>query len=158
MHSVFFTDSGPFSSATAFPNGVNLGASFDDDLYEAVGNIIANETRAFNNAGLAGLTYYSPINVNPFRDPRWGRGQEVSIFHNQSFAVLAHCVFFFFFFFFFFAKVPGEDVYHIAQYAKKLIPAMQGTDPLHLKTVATCKHFLAYGKHILRSNEMCLTM
>jgi hypothetical protein len=48
----------------------------------------------------------------------------------------------------FLPKVPGEDVYHVAQYAKKLIPAMQGTDPLHLKTVATCKHFLAYGKNI----------
>jgi beta-D-xylosidase 4 len=54
--------------------------------------------------------------VNPFRDPRWGRGQEV----------------------------PGEDPLHISQYARALIPAIQGTDPLHLDLVATCKHYLGY--------------
>jgi beta-D-xylosidase 4 len=57
----------PFSSASQFPNGISLGAAFDDELYSEVGAVITNETRAFNNFNRSGLTYYSPINVNPFR-------------------------------------------------------------------------------------------
>jgi hypothetical protein len=40
--------------------------------------------------------------------------------------------------------VPGEDPLHISQYARALIPSIQGTDPLHLNIVATCKHYLGY--------------
>jgi beta-D-xylosidase 4 len=57
----------PFSSASQCPNGISLGAAFDDELYSEVGAVITNETRAFNNFNRSGLTYYSPINVNPFR-------------------------------------------------------------------------------------------
>ena len=49
-------------------------ASFDRGLFRAIGAAISSEARAFNNAGHAGLTYWTP-NVNVYRDPRWGRGQ-----------------------------------------------------------------------------------
>ena len=64
--------SGEFGSATQFPQVINLGATFDDALYQEIAGVIANETRAFSNAGKAGLNLYSPLNINCFRDPRWG--------------------------------------------------------------------------------------
>lgn len=65
---VSFAGSGqPFSSSSQFPNGISLGASFDDEIFAGMGAVLANETRAFNNAGRAGLTFYSPLNVNPFK-------------------------------------------------------------------------------------------
>jgi len=56
-------------------------------------------------------------NINPFRDPRWGRGQET----------------------------PGEDSYHLSSYVKALILGLQGdvSDP-YKRVVATCKHFAGY--------------
>jgi len=51
-----------------------MAAAFDDDLVEQVATAISIEGRAFGNVGRAGMDYYAP-NVNPFRDPRWGRGQ-----------------------------------------------------------------------------------
>lgn len=77
----------------------------------------STEARAFSNAGHAGINYWTP-NVNPFRDPRWGRGQEV----------------------------PSEDAFHISQYVRELVPGLQGglkADP-YWKVVATCKHFAGY--------------
>ncbi|KAH7177018.1 glycoside hydrolase superfamily [Dactylonectria macrodidyma] len=106
---------GPFSSATSFPMPINLGASFDDELVAAVAGIIGKEARAFSNAGNAGFDYWTP-NINPFRDPRWGRGSET----------------------------PGEDSFHIQSYVSKLVPALQGPDPLKKQIIATCKHFAAY--------------
>jgi xylan 1,4-beta-xylosidase len=64
---VHFNVTGEFSSASQFPNGISLGAAFDDGLYSEIGAVILNETRAFNNHNLSGLTLYSPINVNPFK-------------------------------------------------------------------------------------------
>jgi beta-glucosidase len=68
--------------ATVFPQAIGLAATFDPDLLEAVGGVVSTEARAsFNphqNADslrYAGLTIWSP-NINIFRDPRWGRGQE----------------------------------------------------------------------------------
>lgn len=52
-----------------------MGAAFDDALIEAVGEVVSTEARAFSNVGMAGLDFWTP-NINPFKDPRWGRGQE----------------------------------------------------------------------------------
>lgn len=73
---VFNRTGGPFSFATSFANTITLAAAFDDDLVYKVANVISTEARAFINAGLAGLDYWTP-NINPFKDPRWGRGHEV---------------------------------------------------------------------------------
>ncbi|CBQ71612.1 related to Beta-xylosidase [Sporisorium reilianum SRZ2] len=112
---------GEFGCATSFPQVINLGATFDDALYEAVAAHIANETRAFSNAGRAGLNMYSPLNINAFRDPRWGRGQET----------------------------VGEDPLHLSRYAVRVVRGLQGpaaqdeANP-RLTLAATCKHYLAY--------------
>ncbi|KAG6901879.1 hypothetical protein C0995_007003 [Termitomyces sp. Mi166 len=114
---VTFAASGNFSSATSFPQPITLGSAFDDPLVKAVAEVISTEARAFSNFGRAGLNYFTP-NINPFKDPRWGRGQET----------------------------PGEDPHHISQYVLRLIDGIQGgIDPKpYFKTVADCKHYAAY--------------
>ncbi|KAI0652437.1 glycoside hydrolase family 3 protein [Trametes meyenii] len=114
---VTFASSGPFSYATSFPQPILMGAAFDDPLIRAIATIVSTEGRAFNNAGRAGLDYWTP-NINPFKDPRWGRGQET----------------------------PGEDPFHLSQYVYNLIVGLQGgLDPKpYFKVVADCKHFAAY--------------
>ncbi|KAG6843961.1 hypothetical protein H0H87_011383 [Tephrocybe sp. NHM501043] len=114
---VQFASSGNFSSATSFPQPINLGSAFDDPLVKDVATVISTEARAFNNFGRAGLDYFTP-NINPFKDPRWGRGQET----------------------------PGEDPYHISQYVYSLIDGLQGgIDPQpYIKVIADCKHYAAY--------------
>ena len=70
-------------TATSFPQAIGLGATFDTELLGEVGEVCGNEGRAKYNEYMAqndrdiykGLTFWSP-NVNLFRDPRWGRGQE----------------------------------------------------------------------------------
>ena len=70
-------------TATSFPQAIGLGAAFDTELMEEIGGVCASEGRAKYNEYKAnndrdiykGLTFWSP-NVNLFRDPRWGRGQE----------------------------------------------------------------------------------
>lgn len=112
---------GEFGSATGFPQIINWGATFDDDLYQEVAGHIANEVRAYSNAGRAGLNMYSPLNINGFRDPRWGRGQET----------------------------VGEDPLHLSRYAVRVVQGLQGphaqdaSNP-KLALAATCKHYLAY--------------
>lgn len=66
-----------FSHATSFAMPIVMAAAFDDDLIEQVGTVISTEARAFSNAGRAGLDFWTP-NINPYKDPRWGRGSEVS--------------------------------------------------------------------------------
>ncbi|KXN86330.1 putative exo-1,4-beta-xylosidase bxlB [Leucoagaricus sp. SymC.cos] len=114
---VSFAPSGEFSSATSFPQPIVLGATFDMDLVKAIATVISTEARAFNNAGRAGLDFFTP-NINPFKDPRWGRGQET----------------------------PGEDPFHVSQYVLHLIDGLQGgIDPRpYFKIAADCKHFAAY--------------
>ncbi|KAJ7163622.1 glycoside hydrolase family 3 protein [Mycena crocata] len=114
---VSFAPSGPFSYATSFPQPIVLGATFNDDLVKAVATVISTEARAFNNVQRAGLDYFTP-NINPWRDPRWGRGQET----------------------------PGEDSFHTAQYVYHLVDGFQGgIDPEpYVKVIADCKHFAAY--------------
>lgn len=113
---------GDFGYATSFPQPITLGAAFDDALVHAVASVVSTEARAFSNAGRAGLDFWTP-NINPFRDPRWGRGQET----------------------------PGEDPYHLSSYVKALIAGLEGTgdsasnkDGKYKKVVSTCKHFAGY--------------
>ncbi|EAQ93078.1 hypothetical protein CHGG_01313 [Chaetomium globosum CBS 148.51] len=109
------TAGGRFSSATSFANSITLSAAFDDELVYKVADTISTEARAFANAGLAGLDYWTP-NINPYKDPRWGRGHET----------------------------PGEDPVRIKGYVKALLAGLEGDDPSIRKVVATCKHYAAY--------------
>ncbi|KAL1836448.1 hypothetical protein VTJ49DRAFT_5136 [Mycothermus thermophilus] len=103
-----------FSNATSFANTITLAAAFDDDLVYQVASAISTEARAFANAGLAGLDYWSP-NINPYKDPRWGRGHET----------------------------PGEDPVRIKGYVKAFLAGLEGDGPVR-KVIATCKHYAAY--------------
>jgi Beta-glucosidase-related glycosidases len=110
--------------ATVFPQAIGLGATFDPKLVHEMGVAISTEARAkYNEAGYdkdhgiyQGLTFWSP-NVNIFRDPRWGRGQETY----------------------------GEDPWLSGQFGKAFVTGMQGDDPKYLRTVATPKHFAVHS-------------
>ena len=110
--------------ATVFPQAIGLAATWDTDLEHRIAEIISTEARAKYNDAIAhgnhsryhGLTFWSP-NINIFRDPRWGRGQETY----------------------------GEDPYLTAQMGIAFIKGMQGDDPRYLKTVATSKHFAVHS-------------
>jgi beta-glucosidase len=110
--------------ATVFPQAIGLAATWDTDLEHRIADIISTEARAKYNDAIAhdnharyhGLTFWSP-NINIFRDPRWGRGQETY----------------------------GEDPYLTAQMGIAFIKGMQGDDPHYLKTVATSKHFAVHS-------------
>ncbi|XP_038899169.1 probable beta-D-xylosidase 2 [Benincasa hispida] len=106
---------GDFPGATSFPQVITTVASFNASLWEAIGRVVSDEARAMYNGGAAGLTYWSP-NVNIFRDPRWGRGQET----------------------------PGEDPVVAGEYAASYVKGLQGNNGDHLKVAACCKHFTAY--------------
>ncbi|CAK1355455.1 unnamed protein product [Cercospora beticola] len=112
---VNFSDTGDFRYATSFPQPILMGAAFDDALIKDVASVISTEARAFNNFDRAGLDFWTP-NINPFKDLRWGRGQET----------------------------PGEDPYHLSSYVHNLIQGLQGDDEKYRKVTATCKHFVAY--------------
>lgn len=116
-------------TATVFPQAIALAASFDPAMLETVADAIAAEGRAKYNAFAAeddrtiykGLTYWSP-NVNIFRDPRWGRGQETY----------------------------GEDPYLTAELGKAFVRGLQGKGE-HYKAVACAKHFAVHsGPEALR--------
>ncbi|KAI1496161.1 glycoside hydrolase superfamily [Biscogniauxia marginata] len=111
---VTFEASGEYSSATSFASPILMSAAFDDDLIYTVAETISTEARAFSNAGNAGLDYWTP-NINPYKDPRWGRGSET----------------------------PGEDPFRIKGYVKALIDGLQGNENV-TKVIATCKHYAAY--------------
>nr|pir xylan 1,4-beta-xylosidase (EC 3.2.1.37) - Talaromyces emersonii [Rasamsonia emersonii]AAL32053.2 beta-xylosidase [Rasamsonia emersonii] len=112
-----FSDSGEYSWATSFPMPILSMASFNRTLINQIASIIATQARAFNNAGRYGLDSYAP-NINGFRSPLWGRGQET----------------------------PGEDAFFLSSaYAYEYITGLQGgVDPEHVKIVATAKHFAGY--------------
>ncbi|RYO33538.1 putative exo-1,4-beta-xylosidase [Alternaria arborescens] len=111
-----FSDEGEYSYSTSFPQPILMGAAFDDDLITEVAKVISTEARAFNNANRTGLDFWTP-NINPFRDPRWGRGQET----------------------------PGEDPYHLSSYVQALVHGLQGdASDKYKRVVATCKHFAGY--------------
>ena len=110
-------------TATSFPQAIGLGATFDTELMGEVGEVCANEGRAKYNEYKAngdrdiykGLTFWSP-NVNLFRDPRWGRGQETY----------------------------GEDPVLISNLAVPFIEGLQG-DGEYMKTAACAKHFVVHS-------------
>ncbi|XP_040384581.1 probable beta-D-xylosidase 7 [Oryza brachyantha] len=110
---------GPARSATSFPQVLHTAAAFDDGLWFRIGQVIGKEARAFYNLGQAeGLTMWSP-NVNIFRDPRWGRGQET----------------------------PGEDPATASKYGAAFVRGLQGTNSSSaslLQASACCKHITAY--------------
>ena len=110
--------------ATVFPQSIGLGATWDAALIQRVAGAISDEARAKYHEALRqnrprkyyGLTFFSP-NVNIFRDPRWGRGQETY----------------------------GEDPYLTARLGVAYVQGLQGDDPQYLKVVATPKHFAAHS-------------
>jgi beta-glucosidase len=110
--------------ATVFPQAIGLAATWDTDLMHRISDVISTEARAKYNQAIhqgesgryRGLTFWSP-NINIFRDPRWGRGQETY----------------------------GEDPYLTSRMAVAFIQGMQGTNPHYLKTVATPKHFAVHS-------------
>ncbi|EED20475.1 conserved hypothetical protein [Talaromyces stipitatus ATCC 10500] len=104
-----------FSYATSFPAPILTAASFDDALVREIASVIGREGRAFGNNGFSGFDFWAP-NINPFRDPRWGRGQET----------------------------PGEDSFVVQSYIRNFIPGLQGDDPEDKQVIATCKHYAAY--------------
>ncbi|XP_022138609.1 beta-D-xylosidase 1 [Momordica charantia] len=107
---------GAFPGATSFPQVITTAASFNQSLWEEIGRVVSDEARAMYNGGTAGLTYWSP-NVNIFRDPRWGRGQET----------------------------PGEDPILAGKYAAAYVRGLQGNGQGNrLKVAACCKHYTAY--------------
>src|SRR5687767_325789 len=119
LHGVAFS-----GVATVFPQAIGLGATFDPPLINRVANVISNEARAKyheaqrrgNRNRFYGLTFWSP-NINIFRDPRWGRGQETY----------------------------GEDPYLSARLGVEFVKGLQGEDPKYLKTVATPKHYAVHS-------------
>ncbi|KAL6818094.1 glycoside hydrolase family 3 protein [Trichoderma sp. SZMC 28013] len=116
INSTFTQGNVAFNSSTQFPSPIVLGAAFDDQLVHDIATAVSTEARAFSNHLKAGLDYWAP-NINPYRDPRWGRGQET----------------------------PGEDPYHVAQYAYNYVVGLQGgVGPAKPKVVSTCKHFAGY--------------
>lgn len=111
---------------TTFPQAIAMAATFDTEALQRMGDITATEGRAlFNEAlkagkGIAqyrGLTYWTP-NINIFRDPRWGRGQETY----------------------------GEDPYLTAKMGSAIVRGLEGNDPYYLKSVACAKHFAVHGE------------
>ncbi len=110
------TFGGDLPAATMFPMPIHLGASFNMSLVHLMAETISTEARAFSNEGRAGLVFFTP-NINIFRDPRWGRGQET----------------------------PGEDTFLTSEYVYNLIDGLQnGDDERYLKIAADCKHYAAY--------------
>ena len=110
--------------ATVFPQAIGLAATWNDSLMFQVATVISDEARAKHQeyvrqdsrARYQGLTFWSP-NINIFRDPRWGRGQETY----------------------------GEDPFLTGTLAVQFIRGMQGDDSTYLKTIATVKHFAVHS-------------
>lgn len=110
--------------ATIFPQAIGMAATFNDDLVKQVSTVISTEARAKYNLAIAqdrhlqymGLTFWTP-NINIFRDPRWGRGQETY----------------------------GEDPFLTASIGSAFVKGLQGNDPHYLKASATAKHFVVHS-------------
>jgi len=113
-------------AATVFPQAVGGAASWNPELFHREGRVIGIEGRAkFNDYAnahngdsrwWAGLTYWTP-NVNIFRDPRWGRGQETY----------------------------GEDPFLTAEIGIQFVKGIQGDDPTHMLAMACAKHFAVHS-------------
>ncbi|MBN1555998.1 MAG: glycoside hydrolase family 3 C-terminal domain-containing protein [Phycisphaerae bacterium] len=111
-------------AATVFPQAIGMAASWNVDLLHRVGTAISDEGRAKHHQAIRqgnrdiyfGLTFWTP-NINIFRDPRWGRGQETY----------------------------GEDPYLTSRLGVAFCRALQGDDPKYLKSVATPKHYAVHS-------------
>jgi beta-glucosidase len=110
--------------ATVFPQAIGLAATWNTDLLHQAAVVISDEARAKHHEALrrdmhgiyAGLTFWTP-NINIFRDPRWGRGQETY----------------------------GECPYLTGRLGVAFIQGLQGDDPNYLKVVATAKHYAVHS-------------
>lgn len=112
--------------ATVFPQAIALAATWNPVLHRRIAEAISTEARAKHHATVRasggatkiyeGLTIWSP-NINIFRDPRWGRGQETY----------------------------GECPFLTSRFAVAFVRGLQGDDPAHLKTIATVKHFAVHS-------------
>jgi beta-glucosidase len=110
--------------ATIFPQAIGMAATFDEDLIYRVSTAISDEARAMYNAAISkerrfqygGLTFWTP-NINIFRDPRWGRGQETY----------------------------GEDPYLTSVLGATFVRGLQGDNPRYLKAAACAKHYVVHS-------------
>ena len=110
--------------ATVFPQAIGMAASFDEEMVLKVASIVSDEGRAKYNEAVKtgnrgqylGLTYWTP-NINIFRDPRWGRGQETW----------------------------GEDPFLTGTMGVAFAHGLQGDDQRYLKTAAAAKHFAVHS-------------
>lgn len=113
----------PFKT-TSYPQAIGMAATFDVNSMKTMGDFTAEEGRAIYNESMRnndhrrylGLTYWTP-NINIFRDPRWGRGQETY----------------------------GEDPFLTANIAKAFVNGLQGNDPKYLKAAACAKHYAIHS-------------
>ncbi|KAI3460011.1 hypothetical protein Pfo_016674 [Paulownia fortunei] len=123
LHGRGVSFNGTITSATMFPQVILTAASFDSNLWYRIAQAIGEEARAVFNAGQAkGMTFWAP-NINIYRDPRWGRGQETS----------------------------GEDPLVAGNYGVAYVRGIQGDSfegghlkDGHLKASACCKHYTAH--------------
>lgn len=110
--------------ATVFPQAIGLAATFNDKIVWQVADATSTEARAKHHEWVRrgdrgrykGLTFWTP-NINIFRDPRWGRGQETW----------------------------GEDPYLTGKLGMAFVKGLQGSDPKYLKTVSTVKHYAVHS-------------
>ncbi|HEU4720140.1 MAG TPA: glycoside hydrolase family 3 C-terminal domain-containing protein, partial [Gemmatimonadaceae bacterium] len=110
--------------ATVFPQAIGFAATWNDSLVHRMATVISDEARAKHHEYVRanqrqryqGLTIWSP-NINLFRDPRWGRGQETY----------------------------GEDPFLTSRLGVQFIRGLQGNDPKYYKTIATVKHYAVHS-------------
>lgn len=114
-----------WDKVTVFPQAIAMAATFDPEALRQMGSITSTEARAIYNEAnrtgkggiqYKGLTFWTP-NINIFRDPRWGRGQETY----------------------------GEDPYLTGLLGKAIVEGLQGDDPVLLKTSACAKHYAVHS-------------
>ncbi|MGN6298858.1 MAG: glycoside hydrolase family 3 C-terminal domain-containing protein [Ginsengibacter sp.] len=109
---------------TSYPQAIAMAATFDVKAMKQMGDYTSDEGRAIHNESLrkkdysryTGLTYWTP-NINIFRDPRWGRGQETY----------------------------GEDPFLTASIGTAFVEGLQGNDPKYLKAAACAKHYAIHS-------------
>lgn len=110
---------------TVFPQAIGMAATFNIEAMQKMGDITASEGRALFNEALKagkgipqyyGLTYWTP-NINIFRDPRWGRGQETY----------------------------GEDPYLTGKMGSAIVRGLEGNHPFYLKAAACAKHYAVHS-------------
>ena len=110
--------------ATMFPQAIGNAATWDAPLIHSIGEVVSTEARAKYNDAMShgnhdryfGLTIWSP-NINIFRDPRWGRGQETY----------------------------GEDPFLTARLGTAFVEGIQGDDPNYFRAIATPKHYAVHS-------------